>query len=144
MTPKIPLPVVAPPENPDTMLPWEDKKGSANNRHNVRVRCDLAGLSLYGKDTITACVQQESDFWPGATNQNTNHAGTVLSTDWGIVQINDYYHIGQGKEFPSVQFVIANPTADVDWMIAMYKSGLLHEWVSYSSGAYLKFMPHNI
>lgn len=125
------------PMNPDTMLPW----GSAsNNYHNVRVLADLAGLSLDDKNDLCACIYQESGFDPNAQHANTNAAGVILSTDYGICQINDYYHIGPGKDFPSVEYVLDNPEADVKWMISMLQHGLLKQWVSFSSGAYLQWL----
>lgn len=63
-------------ENPDTLLPW-DTFGITGNRHNVRVLCDNAGLSLVPntpiliagveklftpKDIICGCIEVESDF----------------------------------------------------------------------------------
>lgn len=126
--------------NPDVLLP--DWSIAANAEHNVRVLCDLAGLTLYQKDVITACITVESNFNINAEHQNMNVAGVVLSTDHGIVQVNDYYHIGPGKDFPSVQYVLDNPAICVNWMINKYKAGELDEWVSYTSGQYLKYMPH--
>ncbi len=125
------------------MLPWENKVGSANNRHNVRVKCDLAGLDLKGKNIITACIEQESDFYPlaeGKINLNGTH-------DWGICQFNDgHLHgvplwIGSGAAFSSVQEVLSNPGKCVDVMIEEYKAGHIGWWSSYHTGAYLKFMP---
>lgn len=128
----------------DTMVPWVfNVRGSENNRHNVRVLCDLGGLDLVGKNTITACIEQESDFNPsevGPVNEN----GTK---DWGICQYNDGsirgipLWIGEGAAFPSTDYVLNNPTADVNLMISEYKKGNIRLWVSYSSGAYKKFMP---
>lgn len=128
----------------DTIQPWTSP---ANNRHNVRVLCDFALLTLTQKNIITACVEVESGFYnyypsgQPVIHKNTDDKGNLLSTDWGIVQINDHYHIGQGKDFPSVDFVMQNPDKAVQFMIDMYKVGRLSMWVSYSSGAYLRYMP---
>lgn len=129
--------------DPDTMLPWENKISSVNNRHNVRVMCDLAGLKLFDKNVITACVEQESDFYPLAIGK-PNSNGTK---DWGICQFNDgKYHdlnlwIGPGAHFPNTQYVLDNPEECVRVMIAQYKAGNIHFWSSYSTGAYKKYMP---
>jgi hypothetical protein len=131
-------------ENPDVLLPWENIVSSANNRHNVRVLCDLAGLSLYDKNVITACIEQESDFNPlqeGRPNENGTH-------DWGICQFNDgSIHgvplwIGPGAAFETVHQVLSNPQQCVELMITEYKAGHINWWVSYSSGAYKKYMPN--
>ncbi len=107
--------------------------------HAVRVTCDNLGLSLEEKDLICACIYQESMFKNTAKCENKVN-GAVVSTDWGLCQINDHYHIGVKKDFPSVQFVVDNPQKVVEWMISMYKHGLLKQWVSYSSGAYKKWL----
>lgn len=127
----------------DTLLPWENKVGSVDNRHNVRVLCDLAGLNLHDKDVITACIEQESDFWPGAIGK-PNFDGT---RDWGIAQYNDGklrgvpLWIGEGAYFKNTDEVLNNPQKCIEEMIAQYKLGHISWWSSFKTGAYLKFMP---
>jgi hypothetical protein len=127
----------------DTLLPWIDATGSENNRHNVRVLCDLAGLDLIAKNTITACIEQESDFWPRAVGK-PNANGTI---DYGICQFNNgELHgvplwIGAGAAFASVDEVLNNPQKCVELMISEYKAGHINWWSSYSTGAYKQFMP---
>lgn len=142
----IPVPPPAPVPPVGDLL-WDTHD---NARHSIRVRCDVKGLNLHEKDLITACIEQESgclnyrmvnEKLVPTTNKNLNKDGSLSSTDWGICQINDYFHIGDGKDFPSVEFVMANPEKAVDYMINMYKAGRLSMWVSYTSGAYLKYMP---
>lgn len=134
-------PVAGPPI--DTLGPWDTPE---NCRQNVRVLCDLSGLSLANKNIITACVQVESgwqNYLPDGrpvTHRNLNKDGSLASTDFGICQINDFYHIGPGKDFPSVQYVLDNPQKAVQFMIDMFKAGKLDLWVSYSSGAYKKYL----
>ncbi len=111
-----------------------------HNWHNVRVLCDKAGLSWQKKNIISACIYQESRFNNKAKNRNKNANGKVWSTDWGIVQVNDYWHIGKTKTFPSVKYVLDNPEMCVAWMIAEYKKGNLKQWSSYSTGAYKKWI----
>lgn len=142
--PMTPIPT---PSNPDVMLPWSTPSIAADNRHNIRVLCDLAGLAVYDKNVITACIEVESSFYNYLPNgepvehKNFNPNNSLSSTDWGICQINDYFHIGAGKDFPSVAYVLANPEAVVSWMITQYKAGKITMWSSYTSGAYKKFMP---
>lgn len=111
--------------------------------HAVRVMCDNNDLTVTEKNLLCACLYQESRFNNAAINHNRNSAGTVLSTDYGLCQINDFYHIGTGKDFPSVAFVLENPDKVFEWMIGMYKHGLLKQWVSYSSGAYKEWLEEN-
>ena len=127
------------PANPDILVPWDSQK---SNYHNVRVLCDLAGLTYDEKNLLCSCVYQESEFLLDAKHPNIVN-GKVTSTDWGICQINDYYHIGINKDFPSVEYVLNNPADVVNWMIGMYKHGLLKQWVSYSSGAYQQWLKPN-
>lgn len=126
--------------NIDTLTAWDTPE---NCRHNVRVLCDLAELDLNSKNIITACVEQESNFNPkieGRINSDGSH-------DWGICQFNDGslrgipLWIGSGAFFASTEEVVSNPEKCVNEMIAMYKAGHINWWVSYSSGAYLKYMP---
>lgn len=126
----------------DTLAVWGTPQ---NNYHNVGVLCDLAGLSVEEKNKIIRpCIYQESMFDNAAVNHNKNAAGTVLSTDWGICQINDYYHcLPTGTPFESSQYVVNHPTEAVQFMISMYQHGALKQWVSYSSGAYLQWSAAN-
>ncbi len=110
-------------------------------RYSVRLIADEEGLTVAEKNLICACIQQESNFKNTAVGRNYKD-GKLLSTDWGIVQVNDYWNIGLGKRWTSVQQVLDNPDKAVKWMIACYKQGNLSMWASYSSGAYKKFMSY--
>lgn len=121
------------------ILPWTSQK---NNFHNTRVICDQEGLTIVQKNTLCGCVYQESEFLTNPKpNQNKDKTGRVWSTDYGIVQVNDYYNIGPGKQFPSVEYVLNNPEASIRWMAKYYKktSGL-SLWASWTSGAYRKWL----
>lgn len=111
-----------------------------NAWHAVRVLCDRAGLTVSEKNLICACIFQESEFSNNAHHVNKAPNGKPTSTDWGIVQVNDFYHIGPGKDFPSVAYVQLNPEKMVEWMIDMYQAGKLNLWSSYSSGAYKQWL----
>ena len=137
-----PVPAQSAPLSP---LLWDTPQ---NSEHSVRVMCDNFGLSWSNKNIIWACIKQESDFMnyqPDGTptkHENLNKDGTLSSTDWGIVQINDYYHIGEGKDFPSVDYVMQNPELMVKFMIQMFIEGKLGLWSSFKTGAYLKWLPY--
>lgn len=113
-------------------------------RHSCRVIMDEEGLTyaktlvdgVYhkAKDVLCACIKQESNFNNKAVGDN----GT--SKDWGIVQINDFYQIGPGKPFASVDEVVNNPDKAVRFMIKMYKAGKLGLWSSFSTGAFKKYL----
>ncbi len=133
--PQPPMPEPTPTPAPEQLL-WDTPQHAF---HAVRVLCDDLGLSVDEKNLICACVYQESGFKNTAKFENKSD-GVVWSTDWGICQINDHFHIGPGKDFKSVDYVLANPDAAVKWMIRMYKGGQLRQWVSYSSGAYKRWL----
>ena len=117
-----------------------------HNWHNVRVLCDFLGLTLDEKNLICACIYQESQFYNYLSSGSPlTHAnvvnGEVTSIDYGIAQINSFFHISPtGSPFPSVSYVMDNPDKVIEWMILMYKNGCLKQWVSFSSGAYLKWL----
>lgn len=128
----------------DTLLPWADQK---SYYHNVGVLCDLSGLTFAQKDIVRRCIFVESrfrDYYSDGTpvkNGNKDKTGAVWSTDWGVVQINDwpkFGHIGPGCEFPSVEYVLTHPQETAQYMVNIMKNtGHLQPWASYTSGAYL-------
>jgi hypothetical protein len=146
----IPPPVVL--DNPEpamdpyltTLVPWTTQK---NYFHNVRVLCDRAGLTVIQKNILCACIYVESQFrdyksnGTPVTNWNKDPiTGEIWSTDYGLVQVNDYWQIkgyGKGSRFPSVQYVLTHPEETAGWMINTIKTtGKLQPWASYTSGVY--------
>lgn len=129
--------------NPDVLTTWDTQK---NNYHNARVLCDLSFLTVEEKNLICACLYQESELYnylpngQPVTHQNKSVNGVLLSTDWGIAQINDYWHVEKYPDFSSSTDIMANPQKAVQFMIDAYKNGGLNQWVSYSSGAYQKWL----
>ncbi len=119
---------------------YDDWSNQKHAYHNVRVLCDRAGLTLTEKNLICACIYQESTFLNSSIGRNKNSAGVTTSTDWGLCQINDYFNIGKGKPFPSVEYVVNNPQKAVEWMIKMYQAGKLGLWSSYKFGAYKRWL----
>lgn len=119
-----------------------------NVRHSVRVMCDNAGLTdahtydpvVTDKNILCACVEQESGFNTKAIHHNVSDTGVVLSSDYGICQVNDFWHIGTGKDFPTVGYVLDNPEACVAWMIEEFKKGNAKLWSSFTTGAYKKWL----
>lgn len=132
------IPPVTPeiaPVSPDSIVyEWDTPQ---HNYHNIRVLCDEADLTVEEKNLICECIYQESQFINSAKHENKDASGQILSTDWGLCQINDYYHcLPHGTPFESAQYVVNHPSAAVQFMISMYKNGGLKQWVSFSSGAY--------
>lgn len=138
--PRAPEPPPAPP--PPPAFSWETQKGAYKL---TRIMCDEEGLSYADKNIICACIYQESRFMNRYPNGKpvVNHNiidGKVSSTDYGIVQVNDYYHIGKGKTFPSLDYVMDNPDKMVRWMIQCQQKGQLWLWSSFKFGHYQKWL----
>lgn len=130
----IPTPPVPVKEVPD----WFTPKGAYRA---TRVMCDEMGLTFAQKEIVCACIYQESQFDNKAVCLNRDRSGRVWSKDLGLVQVNNYFHCGKGKHFPSEQYVLDNPGEAVKWMIeTMKKTGRLQPWVSYTSGAYRQWL----
>lgn len=123
-----------------TILPWISQK---NNYHNVGVIADIVGLTPVQKLTLRGCIFQESRF---LTNPKPNEnidpkTGQVWSTDYGITQVNDYWNIGPGKQYPNVLYVLNNPQICVENMAKVLKeTGQLKPWASFTSGAYIHWI----
>ncbi len=139
ITPPSPPPMPPVPTVPvSDVLDWNTPKGAY---HATRVICDQVGLTVAQKNLLCACVYQESQFLNTALNRNRNSKGVITSTDWGLCQVNDWFHIGGNKDFPSVAYVLAHPDKVVAWMAGILKrTGKLQPWVSYTSGAYLHWL----
>lgn len=132
------MPPVAPVSPVEAPLdPWSTPKGAW---YAVRVLCDSAGLSLEDKNVICACIYQESQFYNYLPNGLPTKHDNGTSTDWGICQINDYWHVKKYHDFPSADFIMANPDKAVQFMINAFKGGGLTQWVSFSSGAYKQWL----
>ncbi len=124
-----------PPANPDALLPWTT---TANCRHNCRALADLEGLSVAQKNMMSSVIHCESNYNVNCVHPNIV-SGKTVSTDFSICQINDYYHIGAGKDFPSVEYVMTNPEACVRWMCKMVKAGKINLWVCASKNLYTMY-----
>ncbi len=99
----------------------------------------------YGIDyrVLMATIEAESCWDPKAIGLNTNG-----SKDYGIVQINDFWHIGSNSKaaqageyyFPSSDYVLNNPKACIDWMIKQWVKGRQNDWCSYRNETYKLFL----
>jgi hypothetical protein len=115
-------------------------------RYNVRKICDEEGLTFDQKTLLCSCVMQESGFDNTAKGYNRDKNGNITSTDHGVAQVNDYWHIGvwpngRKKTYPSVEYVVNNPELMIRWMAKTLKrTGKLQPWSSWTTGAYKKWM----
>lgn len=117
--------------------PKYDWSTSEAVRHSIRVICDEEGLTLVEKNNLSATIHCESGYkniiHPNMVN------GTVSTTDYGFFQINDWWHIGKGKDFPTYQYVLDNPEAVCRWVCHQWKAGNAKAWVCYAKGMYLNY-----
>ncbi len=124
-------------------------------RHSLRVIADEEGLTLLQKNNFSQTIHCESGYLPSIVVHNCRAAdgtihsvrdnvynaavhGPILSTDYGICQINDYYNIGAGKAFATVGDAL-NPEKAVRWAAREFKAGRSFKWVCYSKGMYHSF-----
>lgn len=130
-----------------------------NAEHSVRLLCDAEALTWEQKNELAGTIWGESRFKnfkdDGTPIVHLNYEqradGTPIldakgnkilsSTDYGLCQINDRYHIGAGKDFPSVDYVMQNPRKVVEWMINMYKTGKINLWDAHLNGSYNEYVP---
>lgn len=147
-TPEAPVVPTAPPitetapPTPSELL-WDTV---ANAKHSVRVICDEEGLSWKDKNDLCATVGAESG-WQSyylsgpkkglpVIRKNYDKKGVWWSTDWGIAQINDYFHIKEGSILPSHEYVLDNPETSIRWMCRRWLEGKSHWWVAFNDGSY--------
>ena len=105
-------------------------------RHSVRVICDEMGMSVDNKNIFCAVMGAESGWNPKAVGK-PNKNGTI---DYGICQINSYYWIGEGKPFPSKEYVLSHPEECVRWAIKQWKAGHRSYWWAYTNGSFAKYL----
>lgn len=124
---------IAPVEPPKYL--WDTTEHA---RHSVRLICDEEGLSVKEKNDLSATIHCESNYNPKCIHKNLVN-GKVQTTDFGICQVNDYWHIGPGKDFPSVDYVLNNPDACVRWMCKQWRMGRGKLWVCYLKNMYKNY-----
>ncbi len=136
-------------------LAWGDPVAA---RHSARVVMDAFNLSWKEKGLLCSVLAEESGFKNTAKNENFKMVPTgeldkdgkkilkrvVTSIDWGLIQCNDYWNIGEDKPFPSVEYLLAHPEEQIAFMVKMYRAGQLDMWCAYSSGAYKKWLPDGL
>lgn len=132
-------PAIEPPVAPEPLL-WDTPKRAYRS---VRILCDELGLVVTEKNEICATIYGESEFKNTAVCINRDTRGKETSRDVGLCQWNSYWHTGEGKTFPSTEYVVAHPEEAVRKMIAFYKSGHINLWVAHKSGRYLQFLKPN-
>lgn len=117
----------------DTLLPWNTIQSLSHaNWHNVRVLCDLEGLTREMKEELCATVWGESEFNTHARLENKDKTGKVWSVDNGICQWNSYWHATE----ITPQEAIYNPEKAVRLMCKYFLKGQADQWVAHKTGAY--------
>lgn len=113
----------------------------AEARHSVRLIADEEGLTWAQKQLLCQIINCESGFNIHAINKNMAKDGiTVLSTDRGICQWNDYWHWTRTGEI-SPDEALHLPAKAVRLMCKYVKQGLMNQWVCFSKGLYEHYKP---
>jgi hypothetical protein len=133
--PQQPTPPTPPPVSPYLWATYDQRV------HSVRVLCDEAGLTWAEKAEICATIEAESEFNTTVEQKNYDKRGIHWSSDWGICQINDWYNIGPGKPFKTVDEVLQFPERSVRFMIDCCKQGHIDWWIAHKLGRYEKYLP---
>ena len=89
---------------------------------------------------LFSTIDCESGWNPDCVHRNLVD-GKVSTTDYGLCQVNDYWHIGTGKSFPTSQYVLENPLECLKWMAKEFIDGNQHLWVCYLRGMYKDYIP---
>ena len=130
-------PVEKPVDKPVNPLgEWETPQKA---RHSARVVMDTYGLTWQEKNLLCAVIMAESGFDIKAKNYNKK-GDKVVSVDWGLCQINDFYHIGKGKYFKSVDEVLNDPAKSVRFLVEQSRAGHLDWWIAYKNKSYMKYL----
>lgn len=95
-------------------------------------------VGFRGRDLVTAVAVMcaESARYPESWHDNLDENGDVVSTDWGLFQLNDK---AQDLELPFDLEPIPNAQKAHDIYKARGKQ--FTAWAAYNSGAYEKFLP---
>lgn len=75
--------------------------------------------------TILAVIKCESELYGSAINHNLDKDGNVWSTDWGYLQINDYFH---KKPMDKLGLDITNPFDSLEYGVMMMSRDGLGAW----------------
>ncbi len=75
--------------------------------------------------TVRAIIKCESQMYGGAINQNKTPSGEVWSTDYGYLQINDYFH---EDEMVKLGLDIHNEWDSLEYGFMLLKSQGLKPW----------------
>ena len=122
-------PPPVPPSPPIAVYDWSSPE---KVRHSCRVIMDEHGLNWGQKDLLSAVIQAESGFDTKAINK--------FSKDYGVCQINEFYWIGPGKYFASIDEVLNFPEKSVRFMVEQYRAGHIGYWTAFVNGSYKRFL----
>lgn len=106
-------------------------------RHSTRVICDEEGLPVKDKNDLCATVGGESGWNPKQKSLKPNFDGTH---DYGIIQLNEKYWIGEGKLYPNIEAIYNDPEGCIRWMCKQWKAGNKNWWYAFKNGSYKKYL----
>ena len=131
---------VPPPVVPPVVAPKYEWSTPEKVRKSFRMICDEEGMTVEQKNLMCQVIHCESGFNPQCVHPNLVD-GKVSSVDYSTFQINSYWHIGKGKDFPSVEYVMTHQEEVARWMCKMVKAGKLNLWVCFSGGFFKNYTP---
>lgn len=120
----------------ETLMEKYDWSTQEKARHSVRVICDEEGLSVKDKNDLCGTVGGESGWNPRAIGKPNKNG----SRDYGIVQLNDHFWIGEGKLYPNIEAVYNDPEGCIRWMCKQWKAGNKNWWYAYKNGSYRNYL----
>lgn len=103
--------------------------------------CKEVGLTTEMTRHLMATIHGESGWNPKARGRNYDKkTKKLLSTDWGLCQLNDKWYVGPKCEIKTPEEAIANPEKCVRVMAKAWKKGRAVDWRAYKYKSYLSFI----
>ncbi|MCK9370234.1 transglycosylase SLT domain-containing protein [Candidatus Dojkabacteria bacterium] len=102
----------------------------------TKLMCIQEEVGAMMTNEIVATIYAESGFNPYCVNR-TNKDGTL---DYGIIQANTHWYIGEGKPIASVDEALNNPEKCILVMIKRFKQNGANDWVAHKNGNYKNYL----
>jgi murein DD-endopeptidase MepM/ murein hydrolase activator NlpD len=103
--------------------------------------CRDSGLPATLAEELWATIAAESGFNPNARNDNRDSYGTVVSTDYGLCQLNSHWYIGADKDVKTPFEALTNPEKCVRVMANAFANGHADDWIAHRTGSFRPYLP---
>jgi hypothetical protein len=104
--------------------------------------CREEKLSATATAELFATISGESQFNPRAINNNRDEHNVIVSTDYGLCQLNSRWYIGPNKDVKTPDEALSNPEKCVRVMARAFKAGRADDWIAHRNGAYLMYLDY--